>query len=173
MYYYLFKKLYHIFFPKEEKKEVTLIIPDNLNISNPFESCPPVRRMAITRKPKFILELDWFWFWFFWYWFKENCQYRFRVIFRDDRSMVRFGFGQYLDFKARSAQRHCQGLTWWWTKNESGSMSIDRIGYGCDWSLITRDWTLVGRVRQFIPCDKHAMVKAFSIVIYFIFIIIF
>lgn len=52
MYYYLFKKLYHVFFPKEEKKELTIIIPDNLNISNhhPFESCSPIRRMAITRK---------------------------------------------------------------------------------------------------------------------------
>ena len=54
MYYYLFKKLYHIFFPKEEKKvkELTIIIPDNLNISNhhPFESCSPIRRVAITRK---------------------------------------------------------------------------------------------------------------------------
>jgi hypothetical protein len=52
MYYYLFKKLYHIFFQKEEKKELTIIIPDNLNISNhhPFESCSPIRRMAITRK---------------------------------------------------------------------------------------------------------------------------
>jgi hypothetical protein len=54
MYYYLFKKLYHVFFPKEEKKvkKLTIIIPDNLNISNhhPFESCSPIRRMAITRK---------------------------------------------------------------------------------------------------------------------------
>ena len=52
MYYYLFKKLYHVFFPREEKKELTIIIPDNLNISNhhPFESCSPIRRMAITRK---------------------------------------------------------------------------------------------------------------------------
>ena len=60
MYYYLFKKLYHIFFPKEVKKELTIIIPDNLNISNhhPFESCSPIRRMAISRKTKFILELD-------------------------------------------------------------------------------------------------------------------
>ncbi len=44
--------MYHIFFQKEEKKELTIIIPDNLNISNhhPFESCSPIRRMAITRK---------------------------------------------------------------------------------------------------------------------------
>ena len=49
MYYYLFKKLYHVFFPKEE---LPIVIQDNLNISNhhPFESCSPIRRMAITRK---------------------------------------------------------------------------------------------------------------------------
>jgi hypothetical protein len=62
MYYYLFKKLYHIFFPKEENKvkELTIVIPDNLNISNhrPFESCRPIRREPVTRKTKFILELD-------------------------------------------------------------------------------------------------------------------
>ena len=48
MYYYLFKKLYNIFFVKEEKE-------DN---HRPMESCRPIRRMAITRKPKYILELD-------------------------------------------------------------------------------------------------------------------
>ena len=58
MYYYLLTKLYNIFFVKEEKKELTLKIPDNLNISNhhPFE-CRPIRREPITRKPKYILEL--------------------------------------------------------------------------------------------------------------------
>ena len=58
MYYYLLTKLYNIFFVKEEKKELTLIIPDNLNISNhhPFE-CRPIRREPVARKPKYILEL--------------------------------------------------------------------------------------------------------------------
>ena len=35
--------------------------PTKFNISNhhhPFESCPPVRRMAITRKPKHVLDID-------------------------------------------------------------------------------------------------------------------
>ena len=60
MYYYLFKKLYHVFFQKAEKKELTVVIQDNLNISNhrPFESCRPIRREPVTRKTKFILELD-------------------------------------------------------------------------------------------------------------------
>ena len=60
MYYYLFKKLYHIFFQKDEVKELTIVIPDNLYISNhrPFESCRPIRREPVTRKTKFILELD-------------------------------------------------------------------------------------------------------------------
>ncbi len=60
MYYYLFKKLYHIFFQKDEVKELTIVIPDNLYISNhrPFESCRPIRREPVIRKTKFILELD-------------------------------------------------------------------------------------------------------------------
>ena len=60
MYYYLFKKLYHLFFEKDEVKELTIVIPDNFYISNhrPFESCRPIRRMPNTRKPKYILQLD-------------------------------------------------------------------------------------------------------------------
>ena len=54
MYYYLFKKLKSLFFPKEEKEEILPIVIPNFIVITPEIR----RRPNITTRQRFILELN-------------------------------------------------------------------------------------------------------------------